>query len=260
VARGGADPSQFIHDRAYHSVARRGQDSFDDRAFGDHVHAAKRVHQRRFHLFFSGNPGDIDLRAIHLRLGLSHPRAPGFLWMALKEDGASSEAVSIAVVSLRADYWRALHVCLARRVSNVLGTARTAYSQIHQSSGDHEFLADVSLRNSGHPISLRLRFYDGLFFGAKRLLHLCLPIRWIFRVSRQIVAGQNPGHAGLQSMWPLHRDVHFERHGACGGEAVRNGGRSGLHEMYGLHQRVSERRLVFWFRQTVDPGSQIRRN
>ena len=57
--------------------------------------------------------------------------------MAPKEDGTSSETVSIAVVSLRADYWRAIHVCLARHLSTVLGTARTAYSQIHQSSGNH---------------------------------------------------------------------------------------------------------------------------
>ena len=180
--------------------------------------------------------------------------------MALKEDGASSETVSIAVVSLRADYWRAVHVCLARRVSNVLGTARTAYSQIHESSGDHKFLADVSIRRSCHPVSFRLRFYDGLFFGAKRFLYLCLSLRRIFWTSRQIVARQNSRYACLQSMRPLHCDVHVKRSGARGSEAVRNGGRSGLYEMYGLRQRLSERRLVFWFRQTVDPGSQIRRN
>src|SRR6266576_4594228 len=180
--------------------------------------------------------------------------------MALKEDGASSETVSIAVVSLRADYWRAVHVCLARRVSNVLRTARTAYSQIHHSSGDHQFLADVSLRRSRDPVSFRLRFYDGLFFGAKRFLHLCLSLWWIFRVSRQIIARQNSRHACMQSMRPLHCHLHFERPGARGSEAVRNGGRSGLHEMYGLRQRLSERRFVFWFRQTVDTGSQIRRN
>src|SRR5947207_8064797 len=61
-------------------------------------------------------------------------------------------------------------------------------------------------------------------------------------------------------MRPLHCDVHVKRSGARGSEAVRNDDRSGLYEMYGLRQRLSERRLVFWFRQTVDPTSQIRRN
>src|SRR5438046_6595786 len=100
--------------------------------------------------------------------------------MALKEDGASSETVSIAVVSLRADYWRAVHVCLARRVSNVLGTARTAYSQIHESPGDHKFLADVSIRRSCHPVSFRLRFYVGLFFGAIWFFYFLMSLIWIF--------------------------------------------------------------------------------
>src|SRR6266545_3082568 len=107
--------------------------------------------------------------------------------MAVEEDGASSETVSIAAVGLCSALWRAIHVCLARGLSNVLGTARTAYSQIHQSSGDHQFLADVSLCSSGHPVSFRVRFHDGLFFGAKRLLHLCLPLWRIFLAGRQII-------------------------------------------------------------------------
>ena len=131
MASRGAYSAQFIHDRAHHSVARRGQDGFANRTFGDHVHAAKGVHQRRIHLFHSGDPGHVDLRAIRLRLGLSHSRAAGFLRMAFKKDGTSSEAVSIAAVGLCADYWRAVHVYLARCVSNVFGAARTVYSQIH---------------------------------------------------------------------------------------------------------------------------------
>lgn len=137
MASGGAGPSQFIHDRAHHSVVGHGQDSFADRTLGDDVHAAKGVRQRRVHLFYAGNPGHFDIRAIHLRLGLSHPRAAGFLRMAIEEDGASSEAVSIAAVDLRSAHWRSIHVCLARRIPVVLGTARTAYSEVHQSSGDH---------------------------------------------------------------------------------------------------------------------------
>ena len=42
-------------------------------------------------------------------------------WL-LKENGSSSEAVSIAAVGVCAAHWRAVHVCLARRVSIVLGT------------------------------------------------------------------------------------------------------------------------------------------
>ena len=114
-----------------------GQDSFANRTLGDDVHAAKGVHQRRIHLFYSGNPGHFDLWAIHLRLGLPHPRAAGFLRMAVKKDGASSETVSIAAVDLRSAHWRPVHVCLACGIPVVLRTARTAYSEVHQSSGDH---------------------------------------------------------------------------------------------------------------------------
>src|SRR5262249_33819003 len=61
-----------------------------------------------------------------------------------------------------------------------------AYSQIHQSSGELPIFGRRSLRSSGHSISFRLRFHDGLFPGAKRLLHLCLSLRGIFRASRQV--------------------------------------------------------------------------
>src|SRR5262245_62433662 len=106
--------------------------------------------------------------------------------MALEENGASSETVSIAVVGLCAARWRAVHVCLAGRLPHVLGTARTVGSQIHQSSGDHQFLADVSLCSSGHPVSFRLRLHDGLFFCTKRILIVCLSLRWIFSTGRQL--------------------------------------------------------------------------
>jgi hypothetical protein len=43
VARRGVDCSQFVHDRAHHSVAHHGQDSFAHRAFGNHAHVAEGV-------------------------------------------------------------------------------------------------------------------------------------------------------------------------------------------------------------------------
>ena len=64
----------------------------------------------------------------------------------------------------------------------------------------------------------------------------------------------------MQSVRPLHCDLHFECAGARGGEAIRDGSRSGLHEMHGLRQRLPKRRFVFRFRETIHPGSQIRRN
>ena len=68
--------------------------------------------------------------------------------------------------------------------------ARTAYSQIHQSSGHHQFLADVSLRRGGHSVSFRLRFHDSLLSGAKRLLHLRLSLRRIFGLADKLSPGK----------------------------------------------------------------------
>jgi hypothetical protein len=51
VARGGADHSEFVHDRSHHSVADHEQNGFTDRAVGDDVHAAKWIRQRGVHLF-----------------------------------------------------------------------------------------------------------------------------------------------------------------------------------------------------------------
>ena len=64
----------------------------------------------------------------------------------------------------------------------------------------------------------------------------------------------------MQPMRPLHRDLHVERNGARGGEAVRDGGRSGLHEVHGLRERLSQRRSLFRFWEAADPGTQIERD
>ena len=138
VARSGADRSQLVHDRAHHSVAAHGKDDFAHRAFGDNAHLAKGIRQRGLHLFYSGNFSDVDLRALRLRLGLSHPRVAGSLRLVLKENWIASEAVSIAAVGVRPAHRGTLHVCLAQRLSIVLEPgARGAYPEIHQSSGDH---------------------------------------------------------------------------------------------------------------------------
>ena len=153
---------------------------------------------------------------------------------------------------------RAVYVCLAHSLSIVFEPgARTNHPEIHESFGDHKFLADVSFCRGGHPVSVYLRLRHGLFFGAKRLLHLCLPIWRFFRSRRQIFAGKNPRYACVQSVRALHCHVHFERVGACGSEAVRDGGRSGLHEMHGLRQRVSKRRALFRLWEADAPGSEI---
>ena len=139
-------------------------------------------------------------------------------------------------------------------------TAGTTDPEIHQSSGDHKFLADVSFRRGGDPVSVHMRFHDSLFFGAERLLHLCLSVRRFLRARRQILAGKNPRDARVQSVRTLHCHLHFQCPGACGSEAVRDGGRSGLHEMHGLRQRLPERRALFRFRKTDAVGAQIYRD
>ena len=50
MARGGADYSEPVHDRAHHPVAINGQNDFPDRALGNDAHAAKGVRERGLHL------------------------------------------------------------------------------------------------------------------------------------------------------------------------------------------------------------------
>ena len=96
----------------------------------------KRGDQRRVYLFYPGDPGDVDLRTFCLRLGLSHSRPPGFLRVALEENGPHAEAVSIEAPGLCSVDRSALHVCLAHRLSPLCATSiRTAYPGIHQPSG-----------------------------------------------------------------------------------------------------------------------------
>ena len=120
MARGGADSSELVHDRAHHSVAIHGQNDFAHRAVGNDAHVAKGVRQRGLHLFYSGNFSDTDLRTLRLWLGLSHSCSAGLLWLAPKENGSPSEAVSIKAVGIRPAHRRAVHVCVANGISLVL--------------------------------------------------------------------------------------------------------------------------------------------
>src|SRR5215467_14132676 len=110
-------------------------------------------------------------------MGLSHSSVAGSLRLVTQENGSSSEAFSVASARVCSAHRGAVHVCLARRISTVHATARSPYSEIHQPSGDHKFLADVPFGRGGNPVSLHLRLRDSLFFGTERLLHLCLSVR-----------------------------------------------------------------------------------
>src|SRR5262245_31266086 len=185
MARGGLDRTEFVHDRARHSVAVHGQNDFTYRTLGDDAHAAKGIRQRGLHLFYPGNRSDADLRAFCLWLGLSHSRLAGSLRLAAQENGASSEAVSVASSGVCPARRGTVHVRVANCISFVFqARARTNHSKIHQSSGDHKLLADVSVSSSSHTLSVHLWICDSLFFGAKRLLHLCLSV-WRFLRSRR---------------------------------------------------------------------------
>ena len=139
-------------------------------------------------------------------------------WL-LKENGSASEAVSVASARVCPAHCGAVHVCMARRISMVHANRMNHCSQIHQSSGDHKFLADVPFGRGGDPVSVHMRFCDSLFFRTKRLLHVCLSVRRFLRARRQILAGKNPRHARVQSVRALHRHLHFQRSGARGSEA-----------------------------------------
>ena len=137
MARGGVDRPQLVHDRAHHSVANHGQDGFAHRALRDDVHLATRIRERGLHLFQPGNFGNADFRPFRLWLGMSHPRATGFLRVALEENGSASETVSVTAAGVRAAHRRAVHVRLACGVSIDLEPgASAADPEIHQSSGD----------------------------------------------------------------------------------------------------------------------------
>ena len=83
--------------------------------------------------------------AFCLWLGLSHTCVAGSLRLAAQENGSSSEAVSVAAPGVRPARRRAVHVCLAHGLSIVFEPgARTNHPEIHESSGDHKFLGDVS--------------------------------------------------------------------------------------------------------------------
>src|SRR5882757_4933802 len=105
--------------------------------------------------------------------------------MAAQENGPSSEAVSIAAPGVCSARCRTVHVRLARSLSTVFETGkRTDHPEIHESSGNDKFLADVSFCRGGNSVSVYLRLRHGVFFGAKRFLHLCLPV-WRFLRSRR---------------------------------------------------------------------------
>ncbi len=96
----------------------------------------QRGNQRGVHLLFPGDPGDVNLRTVCLRLGLSHSRPPRFLRLDAKKNWPHSEAVSIQAAGLCPAHRRPLHVCLAYRLSLLhKARARTSFPEIHQSSG-----------------------------------------------------------------------------------------------------------------------------
>ena len=108
---------------------------------------------------------------------LSHTCIAGFLRVAAQKNGPSSEAVSLAAPDLCPPWRRAVHVRLARCLSIIFeARARTNHPEIHQSFGNHKFLADVSFCRSSHSVSVYLRLCHCLFFGTEGLLHLCLSV------------------------------------------------------------------------------------
>ncbi len=205
-------------------MADHGQNRFAYRAFRDHVHAPAGSNQRRIHLLFSGDPGNVNLRTFCLRLGLSYSGPPGFLWVDAKENWPHSEAVSIEAAGLRPAHRRSLHVRLAYCLSILHKTRdRAPYPEIYEPSGHDQFLGNFSLSRSRHSFSFYLRLHDRLFSGTKGILHLRLPVWRIFRSRRQVLARKNPRDGRLQPMWPLHRHVHFKRGRPRGGETIWNG-------------------------------------
>lgn len=77
-----------------------GNDRFADRAFGDDVHPAERSDKRGIHILHIGDTGDAYLWPIRLRLGMSYCCFAGLLRVAVEEDRACAEALSISSARL----------------------------------------------------------------------------------------------------------------------------------------------------------------
>src|SRR5687768_2327229 len=229
-------------------MAADGHYDFADRAFREHVYAPTRSDQCGLYFLCTCNFSNLDFWSLRLRLGLSHPCLARLLCVAIKEGRFRTQTLSLETAGFCPTYCCSVHVRLAYRVPSINQSRwRTADTRVQQSPGNEQLLADVSLSSSSYSFSFYLRLYDRLFPRLQRLLHLRLPLWRLFRHRRQNCAGENTCHGCLQSMWTLHSDLHFKRHGSRRSKTVWNGCRSWLHEMYGLHKRLSQRRFVFWF-------------
>src|SRR5213595_1982986 len=93
--------------------------------------------------------------------------------MVAQENASSSEAISVAAPGVCPARRRAVYVCLARSLSIVLEAGGwTNHSEIHESSGDHKFLGDISFCRGCYPVSVYLRLRYGLFFWGKKAFAL----------------------------------------------------------------------------------------
>ena len=145
-----------------------------------------------FIFFCPGDFGDADLRTFCLRLGLSHPRSPGFLRLAAEENGAAAEAVSIAAAGLCPAHRRSVHVCLAHGISILCqlraGPLIPKFTNHLVTSNFWETFPSVAV---AIPFLFICRLHDGLFPGAKGFCTYACPYGGFFGLADKLSPGKS---------------------------------------------------------------------
>ena len=84
------------HGGPCYSVAHHGPDHITDRTFGIDVHATERSDKCGIYFLQPSDPGNTNIWAFCLRLGMPRRRSSGFLRLATKENGPDAEAIPFA--------------------------------------------------------------------------------------------------------------------------------------------------------------------
>ena len=176
-------------------------------------------------------------------------------WL-LKENGSSSEAVSIAAAGVCPAHRGAVHVCLARRISTVHATAD---EPLIPKFTNHLVTTNFWLTFPSVAVAIPFLFICGFmtvyFLGQKGFCTYACPYGGFFGLADKFSPGKIRVTPACNQCGHCTATCTSNVLGARGSEAVRDGGRSGLHEMHGLRQRLPERRALFRFRKTDAVGA-----
>jgi hypothetical protein len=250
VARGGVDPSKFVHDCAHHSVAHHGQDGFTHRA-SETMHTLQKGFVNAGFIFFSlAILATLIFGRYVCGWGCHILALQDFCGWLLKKIGLTPKPFRSRIVGVCAAHWRAVHVCLAHGLSTLLAPHEPLIPKFTNHLVTTNFWQTFPSVAVAIPFLFVCGFMTVYFLGQKGFCTYACPYGGFFGLADKLSPGQIRVTL-LQSMRPLHGDLHVKRAGARGSEAIRDGSRSGLHEMHGLRQRLPKRRALLRFRETT---------